>query len=457
MKKSFIYLASALIVALVVLTCGLSFFAVQLQQKDLDSISTSVAQTMVALNQQYQPTPLSNANLIATAVAQTVALNPQSQACAAAAPISTPTPYQYVAITPTAIPYPCNSSATMVSETYPDHTHLDINQYFNKSWRLKNVGTCTWSTGYRLAFYSGNSMSAPSYVNMSYAVPPGGIVDIVVPMRAPGTAGVYTGYWGLYTNPNVLLFGKVWVTIDVDAAGPAPTATNPAPTATNPPPANCGDGVIDLGEVCDDGLLNSDTVPDACRTDCTPADCGDGVIDTGEQCDGITLPAGVPAGTACNACVLGPYCGDGVIDLGEVCDDGLLNSDTEPGVCRTDCMSSNFVTSVNLTVTTPFCCMTPCLVPTDITVSFQADITTNAAGIVTYYWARKETTNTALDSLVFAGAGTQTVTLDWTILGVVTGGFIPIRDYWVQIYIDNPNHQFFPDIHFPIFPGGPCY
>ncbi len=56
---------------------------------------------------------------------------------------------------------------------------------------------------------------------------------------------------------------------------------------TEPDPAQpgCGDGVIDVGEECDDGEANSDTEPDACRTDCFAAHCGDEVIDSGEVCD----------------------------------------------------------------------------------------------------------------------------------------------------------------------------
>ncbi len=47
----------------------------------------------------------------------------------------------------------------------------------------------------------------------------------------------------------------------------------------------CGDGFVEPPEQCDDGIENSDTTPDACRTDCTVARCGDGVEDTGETCD----------------------------------------------------------------------------------------------------------------------------------------------------------------------------
>ena len=38
-------------------------------------------------------------------------------------------------------------------------------------------------------------------------------------------------------------------------------------------------------EKCDMGGENSDTIPDACRTDCTLPICGDGVVDSGEECD----------------------------------------------------------------------------------------------------------------------------------------------------------------------------
>ncbi|MFH2008953.1 MAG: hypothetical protein ABI333_20355, partial [bacterium] len=64
----------------------------------------------------------------------------------------------------------------------------------------------------------------------------------------------------------------------------------------------CGDGTEQGAEECDNGALNSDSEPDACRTNC-----------------------------------LLPHCGDGVVDTGEPCDDGAANSDEVHDACRTDC------------------------------------------------------------------------------------------------------------------------
>ena len=48
---------------------------------------------------------------------------------------------------------------------------------------------------------------------------------------------------------------------------------------------SCGDGVLDAGEECDNGALNSALPDEACRPDCSLARCGDLVLDTSEECD----------------------------------------------------------------------------------------------------------------------------------------------------------------------------
>ncbi len=114
-----------------------------------------------------------------------------------------------------------------------------------------------------------------------------------------------------------------------------PNATTTTST-TSTTLAVCGDGIVQLGEVCDDGAANSDQIADACRTDCREAFCGDNVIDTGESCDdGGANSDSEP--DACRSHCAPAVCGDGVIDSGESCDDGGTNSDDDPDACRTSC------------------------------------------------------------------------------------------------------------------------
>ncbi|MFN8545953.1 MAG: hypothetical protein U0807_17355 [Candidatus Binatia bacterium] len=47
-------------------------------------------------------------------------------------------------------------------------------------------------------------------------------------------------------------------------------------------PAVCGNGVVEVGEVCDDGNRAS---CDGCNADCRPEACGDGVLQCAEECD----------------------------------------------------------------------------------------------------------------------------------------------------------------------------
>src|SRR5262245_46264209 len=92
----------------------------------------------------------------------------------------------------------------------------------------------------------------------------------------------------------------------------------------------CGDGIMDVGEECDDAN-GVDT--DNCRNNCTISRCGDQIIDLthGESCD----PPGSPAGGNHNLCRENcTVCGDGITDAGEQCDDG---NGVYADNCRNDC------------------------------------------------------------------------------------------------------------------------
>jgi cysteine-rich repeat protein len=81
---------------------------------------------------------------------------------------------------------------------------------------------------------------------------------------------------------------------------------------------------------CGSGNANNDFDP--CHTNCMAGDCGNGIVDAGEQCDDAN---GSNLDSCLNDCDLN-VCGDGFREEGvEECDDGnLANGDD----CRNDCM-----------------------------------------------------------------------------------------------------------------------
>lgn len=122
----------------------------------------------------------------------------------------------------------CDAAQFIADITIPDGATMLPGTVFNKTWRIKNVGTCTWSTSYSAVFDSGEKMGAPAAVNLPTSVAPGQTVDITVQMTAPTNAGLYHGYWKL-RNASGVLFGigsaankSFWVEIKVV---PSPTGT----------------------------------------------------------------------------------------------------------------------------------------------------------------------------------------------------------------------------------------
>jgi len=99
-------------------------------------------------------------------------------------------------------------------------------------------------------------------------------------------------------------------------------------TTTDDLPIECGNGVVQVGEECDDGNQIPD---DECSVLCTLPVCGDGVTQMGEGCD-----AGVDngPGKACLADCKVNVCGDGDQGPGEGCDDG---NQVDDDACANDC------------------------------------------------------------------------------------------------------------------------
>ena len=102
----------------------------------------------------------------------------------------------------------CTDRAQFVADvTVPDGTRYDPGATFTKTWRLRNIGTCTWTTSYSMVFDSGTQMGSTTSVPFHASVAPGGNIDLSVNMTAPNTAGHYIGYWK-FKNANGAIFGS---------------------------------------------------------------------------------------------------------------------------------------------------------------------------------------------------------------------------------------------------------
>jgi hypothetical protein len=137
--------------------------------------------------------------------------------------------------TPTQPPSACDRAQFFADVTVPDGTVFAPGTAFTKIWRLKNVGTCTWTTAYAMVFDSGEKMSGPDSIAMPKSVTPGSTVDVSVNLIAPGAGGSYRGYWR-FQNASGVRFGlgsagtKSWW-VDIRVSGTAVTST-PTPTTT---------------------------------------------------------------------------------------------------------------------------------------------------------------------------------------------------------------------------------
>ncbi len=108
--------------------------------------------------------------------------------------------------TPTAVPTApasqgCTDSAAFVTDvSVPDNVLFGPGTPFTKTWRVRNTGTCAWTSDYLVYYISGATMSQqPAYYILpsGQRVQPGHTVDISIGMSAPMETGYYTSYWGL--------------------------------------------------------------------------------------------------------------------------------------------------------------------------------------------------------------------------------------------------------------------
>ncbi len=205
-------------------------------------------------------------NTIATAVAMTVAAQETERAQATVTPVPTEagptsTPEAIVTLpsaitfSPPTAPGPvgsgntCQVMANLISETIPDGTIMQPGDTFWKTWRLKNSGTCTWNSAYKIIYWSGDLMGGLLEYPLTDVVSPGEEVDITLFLKAPSSNGNFSSYWklqsewggqfgvGQYDQP-------FYVQINVnDSANPSFAVTNVTYKVVRDPAAGCATNV----------------------------------------------------------------------------------------------------------------------------------------------------------------------------------------------------------------------
>ena len=127
----------------------------------------------------------------------------------------------------------CDRAWFLGDVTVPDGTVYAPGETFTKTWKLRNVGDCTWTTDYSLVFSTGDRMGGPVSINLPTSVGPREEIDLSVDLVAPATPGSYRGNWllkntagelfGIGVQWNTLANKPFWVAIDVANSSPPTT------------------------------------------------------------------------------------------------------------------------------------------------------------------------------------------------------------------------------------------
>lgn len=137
-------------------------------------------------------------------------------------PTATPGPPPIIIVTEPA-PACIDGMAFIADLTYDDQNManppvLQPGQPFRKGWRVRNSGTCTWTTTYTFSYDGGNSplaqMGGQTQV-IAQPVVPGQTVDFYVDLVAPTMPGTYQGFWRMRNDRGVGFGTRVYVGIRV--------------------------------------------------------------------------------------------------------------------------------------------------------------------------------------------------------------------------------------------------
>jgi hypothetical protein len=136
---------------------------------------------------------------------------------ATATQIPSPTPSPTEDVLPSATPTiqdsatPTQPSCINVAEfekhlSISEGSILKSNNMYAKVWRVKNIGTCTWTTDYKLVFINGDENLNQTDIPLPEEVPPGETVELKVNFATPEEGNTYIANWMLASETG-MIFG----------------------------------------------------------------------------------------------------------------------------------------------------------------------------------------------------------------------------------------------------------
>ena len=139
-------------------------------------------------------------------------------------------------------------AAYVADVTVPDNTAYAPGERFDKTWRVRNMGSAAWEVGFRLGFVSGDRMEGSEH-RITGPVAPGDTADVTVAMAAPMQPGNYTGSWRMADAQGQPFGGMLTVMIQVSDATPIAEATPTSPPKQFTPQGlrwspNCGMALV---------------------------------------------------------------------------------------------------------------------------------------------------------------------------------------------------------------------
>ena len=112
----------------------------------------------------------------------------------------------------------CDNMAYVADVTIPDGYVAAHGENMKKTWRVKNLGPCSWNQDYKLIFGwggQGTDWNTTVPVNLSKVVAPGESIEITVNLSAPSTKGEYVAAFKLQNAKGINFPPGQQLTIDI--------------------------------------------------------------------------------------------------------------------------------------------------------------------------------------------------------------------------------------------------